>query len=109
MSVENSDEQFEEGQIDESRMNRLFEGLFGALAPNLIVQFNVSAPGSMTTEEMVVYEGWDGEELLLRTHLDTYYKLKNGAEGLGLYGETDGHFIDHYAEVTTIEVVGVGN
>ena len=111
MSEQSDDKvvQYESGEIDEDRMNSLYEGVFEALAPNLILQFNTSTPGSMTTEEMVVVSGWDGEELTLRAQDSQHYKLKDGAEGVGLYASKSGHFIDHYVDVVTIEVVGVGS
>jgi len=88
----------------------LYEQVAESLAPNLLVQFNTSDPTTMTTEEMVVTQPWDDdmEKLSLKAGED-WVVLKDGPDGFGVYEEVDGHYLDLYTEVTTIEVVGVGS
>ena len=88
-----------------------------ALDDRAVVQFNSSDPSTMTTTEMQVADPWDGNRLVLRTRTepDEYRHLKRDESGSwALYSEASdsdrsvgGWFVDHYVDVTTVELVAV--
>lgn len=90
-----------------------YDAIINALGAPLIVQFNTSDPTSMTTEEFHVEHTNDDGSVDLRSG-ETWYRLRErkpherGSEAYAIFEDQRGEFIDHYVDVTTIEVVGVG-